>query len=70
MIEFPWWVGILVLAYLFVAYFSVGAVLGFALTFAGLGPRSKTERVRLSCVGALVGAYVNFLVTWLSASGL
>lgn len=43
--EFPWWFGIVLLIYWFVAYFGIGAVLGMIASYAGMLAFKRPENI-------------------------
>lgn len=71
--DFPWWFVALVYLLAFMAYFGVGAVLGFVVTYATLADSAREDgwvhkgrlaRAMLSLIGALASGALNFVVVY------
>lgn len=72
--DFPWWFIALVYLLIFMAYFGIGALIGFAASYALLANserrdvrRSRPRRFGLSLPGALAGGAVNLLIALLTS---
>ncbi len=72
--DFPWWFIALVYLIIFMAYFGIGALIGFTATCALLANserrglrRSRLRKVGISLLGALAGGAVNLLIALLTS---